>query len=507
MNFLYVINVCITYFRPMKHKLLLPLFFVLIYCQINAQNILAGPVVGAVKPNSVTMVVQLKQVDSVTIDLSPIHDFQIQTERRIHGFVAIFLSELKPYTRYEYTLTTGAESTSGSFRTFPQEGQRGTYTFVTGSCQETENMKVFDVMPKHDPMFMMHTGDYAYPDVRIGRDYAADYDKVALSYTQKYNEKRMDTMLRHVPIDYVFDDHDHINNGSGRYCSNDYNFERKGLTRTKNYMFADTFPYEWHANVVRGYAEFFPHYALPDTSEAIHHSFKMGNTEFFVLDRSSARRDPMDVVFERNKRGKYRFRPKPEHHLFGKKQMDWLKEGLKNSTADWKFIVSGVPLNRNIRKLIKAGVRMQNFSTKGFGGFHMASGYANYWAAYPHEMNDFYDFLEKENIWDVIVISGDTHHNVMDDGKNAGLPELNASGLSVEHTKLARYMQMIGRASFQFNYKKGVWNKGGNGLGNRNYKNGFGKILIEANEYVELSIVDEDNEVVSSFRVKHSSKK
>lgn len=99
----------------MKYKLIFLLLFVLIYGQIKAQNILAGPVVGAVQPNSVTMMVQVRQPDSLTLNLSPVHDFQIQTEQRSHGFVAIFLSELKPYTRYEYVLKTRTETLSGRF--------------------------------------------------------------------------------------------------------------------------------------------------------------------------------------------------------------------------------------------------------------------------------------------------------------------------------------------------------------------------------------------------------
>ncbi len=491
----------------MQHRYLLLMALLLASCGISltAQNIVSGPVIGAVTSHTATMMVQLKVIEELELQLNPTDGVNINTEIKSNGFVALLLQNLQAYTFYEYTLKIGTETITGSFRTFPEEGQKGSYTFVTGSCQETDNMKVFEVMPKHDPLFFMHTGDYAYPDVKIGNDFTADYTKVAQSYQLKYNEKIMKEMLLHLPINYVFDDHDHVNNDSGRFHSSGYYFKRKGMFRTNNFLKTDTFPIAWHNNAVKGYVDFFPHYEMADTAEAIHHSFKLGNAEFFVLDRCSSRRNPVEALFKKNKKGRWIFEPKPEHHLFGTKQMAWLKEGLKNSTADWKFIVSGVPLNKKLIKLLKTGVKMQRISTKSYGGFHIASAFANYWAAYPHELNDFYDFLEKENIKDVIVISGDTHHCVMDDGKNAGLPELNASGLSVDNHSLPKYMKLVGLVTLRFRYKKGIWNKGGIGLGNKIYKNGFGKVRIEEDKYVELSVVDEDNKEAASFKVFHST--
>jgi len=475
---------------------------------LSAQNIISGPVVGAVTQGSAKITFQTKVNDTLKLFLSNdlttnIDTFFIATDTLFYGFKTLELNNLFPYTNYfievESSVNKG-ETIKGKFRTFPKEGTKGIYTFVTGSCQETENMKVFDVIPQHNPLFLMHTGDYTYPDYQIAGDYSSRYEDVALSYTKRYNEKQMKEMLYTVPIDYVFDDNDHVGSSSGRYAKNSGYHTQKGLIRVENFMKTDTFPEFWLKNVIKGYVDFFPHYELTDTAEAIHHSFKLGNAEFFVIDRNSSRIYPNEAAFTKNKRGKYKFDPPADHCMFCEKQMQWLKEGLKNSDADWKFIVSGVPLNRSMSKFIKAGVRMQKIGLKGFSAFHMATGFANYWPGFPHEMNDFYDFVERENLKNIIVISGDTHHNVMDDGKNAGLPEINASGLSVTETYLAYYLKLIGTLTFSFNINN-IWNQGGNGLGNKNFKNGFGKIKIHGNEFVELSIIDEDNEVISTFRV------
>lgn len=421
--------------------------------------------------------------------------------------VILLLDRLRPDTKYHYRIFVGQEmdTVKGWFRTFPAVGQKGEYTFVTGSCQETDNMKVFDVMPLHQPYFLMHTGDYTYPDYQIAPDYSSTWGGMTLSYRKRYDEKQMKYMLRTVPIDYVYDDNDYVGGSGGRTCKNDWKAHKEG-GRVVNEMFAPEFPPHWRRNTIQGYDELFPHYPLPDTSEGIYHSFRFGNAEFFVLDRNSAKDRPnMDGFVYDEKKQKWRWDPPDGYALFGKKQMDWLKKGLKESDADWKFIVSGVPLNGACEKLIRAGVNLQNMSMKGFYGFHMAWGFSQYWAGFPEERNDFMRFLEEEDIKDVIVVSGDTHHNVMDDGKNAGLPELNASGLSVTGTELAYYLKLIGAFTFQYRMKK-IWNQGGNGLGNKNLKNAFGKVRIVSDDYVELSIVDEDNTVIGSFKVPHSSK-
>ena len=280
--------------------------------QIFSQNIISGPVTGAVTSGSAKIVFQTRKPDVLTLTLINTATgaekiFSEKTLPENFGFHTFQLSGLSPFTRYDFTTTTQLEPDellTGSFTTFPEIGQKGVYTFVTGSCQETENMKVFDVMPLHQPLFMMHTGDYTYPDYQIAPDYSADYSKVALSYTKRYNEKRMKEMLQTVPIDYVFDDNDHVGGSSGRYCKNHFYSEKKGPLRYDNFFQQDTFPEFWRQNVVRGYVEFFPHYVLPDTQEAIHHSFTLGNAEFFVLDRNSSRPYPIGYAFEQNKRGR-----------------------------------------------------------------------------------------------------------------------------------------------------------------------------------------------------------
>lgn len=501
----------------MPQKIILPfccLFLLLCGWPLQAQMITQGPVFGGLTHQSAKVYLRTLQPSVLKIEWSTdslfAHPASVEGASRqyLDNSVILAITGLQPDTKYYYRLfANGMQDTiSAWFRTFPAPGTRGDFTFVTGSCQETENMKVFNAIPLCNPYFLLHTGDFTYPDYQIAPDYSADYTKVAYSYQKRYDEKVMKQMLHTVPIDYIYDDNDYVGSSGGLHEKDNNSQNSLLFFKTENKIWTDSFPGFWRSNCIKGYMDFFPGYEMVDTTNGIFHSFKFGNAEFFFLDRCSNTPHGNKYGFKWDaKRKRYSYEPPNDHVLFGKAQMDWLKNGLKNSTADWKFIVSGVPLNRNMQILINAGMRLQNIGWKGNNGFRLATGFTHYWAGHPAEINDFYNWLKKESIKDIVVISGDTHHNVMDDGRNAGLPELNASGMSVTETYLAYYLKIVGKATGLFSLKKEVWNQGGQGFGNKNFKNAFGRVRIVTNEYVELSIVDEDNQVVSSFKVYHSS--
>jgi len=468
----------------------------------NAQQITHGPVVGALTSSSCKIYLRTTSPAEVKVELNAAQTFSGRTLSVRDNSVVLEANALQPDTKYSIKIFVNGkeDAVKGSFKTFPADGAKGDFTFVTGSCQETENMKVFDAMPLNNPYFVMHTGDFTYPDYMIARNYADSQAGIDSSYRRRYNEKVMKQMLYNMPIDYMFDDDDYVGAGAGRYCTNDFKAWRK---KGKIYysMPGDTFPPHWRRNVIKGYADYFPHYELPDTSEGIFHSFKFGNAEFFVIDRNSDKDFPDGDAFKYDSiKKRWKFAPDSALVLFGKKQMDWLKKSLLASKADWKFIVSGVPLNGACEKLIRAGVKIQQLHWKEWNGFQLALGFSRYWAGYPVERNDFMQFVKEHNLKNILVISGDTHHCVMDDGTNAGFPEMNASGMSVATTKLAKYLKLIGNALGLYRWKK-IWNEGGIGISSRECKNGFGKVRIVKDEFVEMSIMDEDNKTISSFKV------
>lgn len=109
--------------------------------------------------------------------------------------------------------------------------------------------------------------------------------------------------------------------------------------------------------------------------------------------------------------------------------------------------------------------------------------------------------MENEQINNVMVISGQTHHNVMDDGTNSYFSELNASGLSVLSTELAYQMNLNAPLFGQPPIVDSLWNSGVNGLFNTNFLNGFGKVEVYGADSVKMCIIDEDNVALSCMTV------
>jgi hypothetical protein len=107
-----------------------------------------------------------------------------------------------------------------------------------------------------------------------------------------------------------------------------------------------------------------------------------------------------------------------------------------------------------------------------------------------------------------LFVSGDSHVNMLDDGTNAGIPEINASGLSVAEfdKKLFYFIELLAPALGYPAIIDSVWNKGGTGLGNTNFKNGFGTIEVFGNDSLKVCAIDEDGAIISCMTLSSSNK-
>ena len=477
-----------------------------------AQYITHGPVMGGVTDNSIRFYLRTDSVRNFTIELdtslsfSSPNSYNNSTQLNLDKSVITDITGLMADTKYYYRVRFGSQIDTvktGYFRTFPTEGQPAHFTFVAGSCQETANMKVYDVMPTYDPLFMIHMGDFTYPSYQLPNSYPSDYSMVELSYQRRYEELVMkDKLLPYVPLVYMPDDDDNWGISRRYHISAGYT----GSTGSVNNFFVtDTISQLERDNCLRGYRSFFPGYTTVDTTEGHYHSFKVGNSEFFVIDARSMA-DPLFNAFRLDTASNnWVFDPPAGHSIIGQNQMNWLLNGLSNSTAKWKFIVSGVPINPKINFLIEVGLFAQQFiftiSGQNGSGFRLAISFAGYWAGFPEDIQLLKNHIQNNNIEGVLFISGDTHHNVMDDGKNSLFPELNASGLSVTSTELAyqinQYAQTLGIQTVT----DSLWNGGGNGLYNTNFNNAFGKVEVFGEDSVQYCIIDEDNATLSCMMI------
>jgi hypothetical protein len=93
-------------------------------------------------------------------------------------------------------------------------------------------------------------------------------------------------------------------------------------------------------------------------------------------------------------------------------------------------------------------------------------------------------FCQRHGIQNVIWLSGDSHTSVINDDKNAGFPELMAGNLRQTNSRLAWLMNNAGPLTSTFcpqanlSQSFALWNAGGQGLGNTNFNNAYGRIEV-----------------------------
>ncbi len=502
----------------MTRKILCALFTLSVLLA-EAQYITHGPVIGALTSTTARFYIRCSSQSAFSILLSTDSLFQFnilkfsnETSTQLDNSIITPLNNLTPSTRYFYKVEFDgkADERKGSFKTFPSVGERGHYVFTSGSCQESKNMKTFDRMSEINPDLFIHVGDFTYPSYQMNDDYPSKYTAIQESYRRRYEEIRMKDMLWHVPIDYVYDDDDCWGSARTKAVSR-CSYGIDSITKKViNYISFEHFADSVRYNCIRGYVEYFPGYNMVDTSEGLYHSFVMGNCEFIFMDTRSTADCEGDQFTYDSLSKKWFFTPNPNLHLVSAKQMQWAKDRLLNSKADWKFLVCGLPFNKSLKHLIDLGVKMQDIIVAGGGekgtGFRLAVSWASYWAGFPNDQKELLDFIHQNKIKDVLVVSGDTHHNELDNGQNAGLPEMNVSGLAVAGTHLGYYMNLISKLCGYPDIKKYLWNHGGGGIHNKNFKNQFGKIEVNGNDNVRMSIIDEDGKQLASMKIMHSSK-
>jgi hypothetical protein len=418
------------------------------------------------------------------------------------------LYDLEPFTDY-YISFFSTEGNSlnvrGHFKTFPEEGADEHLIITTGSCQETPNMKVFDVMPLYKPNLFIHTGDFTYPSYQLpsSMNYPEEYHAIEVAWQKRNEEPICKDMLQKVPIDYMPDDDDTW--GNSRYYKGGGAQIRHENGRLINYIELYPRTQQMRDNCLRGYQNFFPGYTMVNDTDGYYHSFIMGNAEFFVIDvRSSNSGGWNNLKYDSTNNIWSYDGTNPRQTLLGRTQYAWLTDALLKSNATWKFIVSGVPFNKNINRFMAPPLLLQGLEFDIAGqagtGFRLSYSFSDYWGAYQNEQNKFLKFIKDNQIKNLIVISGDTHGCAIDDGKNAGLPEMNASGLSVSSTELYYQFNKI-FSLLGFDLRRWLWNKGGLGIGNDNIKNAFGKIEIFGKDSVQLCIIDEDNVVITCHSI------
>jgi alkaline phosphatase D len=285
----------------------------------------------------------------------------------------VTVNGLRPDTRYSYrvwfTRSGGpgvsqvSNSLVGTFRTAPARNRSRDLSFVVGAdvggqqyCRNvrTGGYAIFAAMLNLKPDFFISNGDFIYADGEcpekgpadpaepggfwhnIPGDFPSIADpkvewtnaaQVRDVYLRHYRYNRADpfmqSFLQATPMISQWDDHEVINDfGAPWTYWNTASITRAGYPNL----------------VAQGLDTFFAYSPIARNRhdpKRIYRSFRWGrDLEIFVLDARSYR-DRNDLP------------DTPENHkqMLGREQIDWLVDGIRDSTATWKVVSSDVPIS------------------------------------------------------------------------------------------------------------------------------------------------------------------
>jgi alkaline phosphatase D len=361
-------------------------------------------IVGAMTSSSAKITVRTDQAADVEIEYAENKNFNNSTTTTAQTTASsddytttVALSSLNADDIYWYRILVDSviQSTGNvqKFTTFPS-GSTDSCTFAVFA--DVANVDRVATSYKNgkddDALFALQIGDFDHRDpqtLTAMRAMHRDMKDESLLHGGDFAEHITSKMA----LVHVWDDHD--------YGGNDEDKDFAG-----------------REDAQQAFDEHWPTYSRPNAAEGLWHSFTCGAAEFFVLDLRS-QRDPGTDTDDSDK-------SMLDGDLITDDQKDWLKDGLDNSTAKWKIIVSSVNTNKDARPSS-----------------------IDIWHSYSTEAEEIADYISDNSIDDVFVLSADLHTGGgIDDGTNGlfGVPEM-----TMPHTNL------VGGAGAA---TRGTWSEG-----------------------------------------------
>lgn len=294
--------------------------------------------------------------------------------------VKIDVSELEPNTWYFYEFEHDDKfSLRGRTKTAPVGGvDQMRFAFVSCSNYPAGYFNAYNrIWERNDVDAVLHLGDYIYE--YGGAEYGttrkdqlpATEIKTLEDYRLRHSTYKLDPALRtlhqNFPFITVWDDHETANN-SYKDGAQNHTPSTEGNWYVRK------------SNGQRAYDEWLP-IRLPEAGNPnkIWRKYNYGNlVDIFMLDTRLYDRSYEEI--DRNDTTK---------KLLGDEQMEWLKNGLINSTAKWKVLGQQVMMGN----LDPLGIVVNN----------------DQWDGYPTERKKLYDIILDNNVKNVIVLTGDIH--------------------------------------------------------------------------------------------------
>jgi alkaline phosphatase D len=309
--------------------------------------------------------------------------------------VRVVVNKLKPNTWYWYRFISGTEeSPIGRTRTAPQPGSDlSKFAFAFVSCQHYEQgyFTAYKYLAQEDLSLVVHTGDYIYEGgITAGRPRQHNGPEIVTleDYRNRHALYKTDPNLQatHAAFPWIvtWDDHEVENNYANATSEVDNE--------------PDQDPQVFLQRRAAAYQAYYEHMPLRPFSKPegpdmqIFRRLSFGNlATFHVLDTRQYRTDQPcgDGTKERCAENF-----DPEATITGKRQEEWLYQGLDRSTARWNILAQQV-------------IVAQRDFTPGEGAtFSMDK-----WDGYLASRDRLMHFLEQRKPSNPVVLTGDVHSN------------------------------------------------------------------------------------------------
>nr|WP_310229826.1 alkaline phosphatase D family protein [Brevibacillus nitrificans] len=305
--------------------------------------------------------------------------------------VHVEVEGLQPDRVYYYQFKAGSEiSPVGRTKTLPAfHADVAKLSFAFASCQHYEEgyFSAYRHLAKEDLDLVFHLGDYIYEygasDGKVRRHNSPEIITLA-DYRNRHALYRSDSDLQaaHTAFPWVVvnDDHEVENNYAGLVPEKDQPLEPFVARRAAAYQ-----AYYEHMPLRRS--------SIPNGPNIqLYRRFSYGNlAQFHVLDTRQYRDD------QANGDGTKPPTPEstdPKRTLTGTKQEKWLLDGLENSKARWDVLAQQVFF---CKRDFKAGAE-ESYSMDA-------------WDGYAANRDRILDFAAKNDISNLVVLTGDVHSN------------------------------------------------------------------------------------------------
>jgi alkaline phosphatase D len=339
--------------------------------EASSNGLLHGPMLGAVTDRSARFWVRTLTESQIEVRVSPDGHFESADaagSARIssgNDYTAVVeIDGLNPATTYHYQVLIDSRPVptrpEWQFRTFPSTDSDEVVriAFGGGAMYWPPNERIWDTIRLRDPDAFLILGDNVYIDIPESVGAFHDY-----TYYQRQSRPEFRRLVAGTPIYAIWDDHDA---GIDDVFLGPY--PDKPAWKLEHF---ELFRRNWNN----------PSYGAEPDWPAVWFKMRIGAVECFMLDGRYYRENP--------------FGTNPS--MLGPVQKQWLLEGLRESTAVFKLIVSPVAWADDAKVREETGPNGEVLYA------------TDTWAGFKGERGEIFDFLAENDISGVLLLSADRH--------------------------------------------------------------------------------------------------